>query len=244
MSAGSEFVRNAADRGLFGNDNAGNSIYYTVTKLPSFYDFRPSGGTYPVNPFYASNPFQTIDLLKNRELVWRSMSNARVQFEALNGATHQLRFIAMGGVDVFTQRNNVFSPPELFYEDDDGRLGTSIASYAQNLQYNANLNVVHVFTPRTWLSFTSQVGTQYEVRDLDQTRTAGENLLGGLEIPRGTVREPTSSRKSTTSLLRADRALRGESFLRRLRADRSSNNGDVGSTTSSQSFPRRTACRS
>src|SRR5688572_746221 len=192
MSAGTELVRNSADRGLFGNDNAGNSIYYTITKLPSFYDFRPlPDGTYPVNPFYASNPFQTIDMIKNRELVWRSLSNARVQVEALNGATHQLRFIAQGGVDVFTQRNNVFSPPELHYEDDDGRLGAAIASYAQNLQYNANLNAVHVFTPRTWLSFTSQLGTQYEVRDLDQTRTAGENLLGGLAVPdAGTVRDP------------------------------------------------------
>jgi TonB-linked SusC/RagA family outer membrane protein len=233
LSAGSEFVRNAADRGLFGNDNAGNSIYYTVTKLPSFYDFRPQNGTYPVNPFYASNPFQTIDMLKNRELVWRSLSNARVQFEALNGATHQLRFIAMGGVDVFTQRNNVFSPPELHYEDDDGRLGTAIASYAQNLNYNANLNAVHVFTPRTWLSFTSQVGTQYEVRDLDQTRTAGENLLGGLQIPdAGTVRDLDIEQLKVNDFgyFVQTEALAWEKLLLTvgMRADRSSNNGDVG----------------
>ena len=233
LSAGSEFVRNAADRGLFGNDNAGNSIYYTVTKLPSFYDFRPQNGTYPVNPFYASNPFQTIDLLKNRELVWRSLSNARMQFEALNGATHQLRFIAMGGVDVFTQRNNVFSPPELFYEDDDGRLGTAIASYAQNLNYNANLNAVHVFTPRMWLSFTSQIGTQYEVRDLDQTRTAGENLLGGLQIPdAGTVRDLDIEQLKVNDFgyFAQTEALAWEKLLLTvgMRADRSSNNGDVG----------------
>jgi TonB-linked SusC/RagA family outer membrane protein len=232
LSAGSELVRNAADRGLFGNDNAGNSIYYTVTKLPSFYDFRPSGGTYPVNPFYASNPFQTIDMLQNRETVWRSLSNARVQFEALNGATHQLRFIAMGGVDVFTQRNNVFSPPELHYEDDDGRLGAAIASYAQNLQYNANLNAVHVFTPQTWLSFTSQLGTQYEVRDLDQTRTAGENLLGGLAIPdAGTVRDLDIDQLKVNDFgyFAQTEALAWEKLLVTvgMRADRSSNNGDV-----------------
>src|SRR5688572_1082681 len=233
LSAGSELIRNSADRGLFGNDNAGNSIYYTVTKLPSFYDFRPQNGTYPVNPFYASNPFQTIDMLKNRELVWRSLSNARVQFEALNGATHQLRFIAMGGVDVFTQRNNVFSPPELHYEDDDGRLGTAIASYAQNLNYNANLNAVHVFTPRTWLSFTSQLGTQYEVRDLDQTRTAGENLLGGLAVPdAGTVRDLDIDQLKVHDFgfFAQTEGLAWEKLLLTvgLRADRSSNNGDVG----------------
>jgi TonB-linked SusC/RagA family outer membrane protein len=234
LSAGSELVRNSADRGLFGNDNAGNSIYYTVTKLPSFYDFRPrADGTYPVNPFYASNPFQTIDLLQNRELVWRNLSNARVQFEALNGATHQLRFIAQGGVDVFTQRNNVFSPPELYYEDDDGRLGAAIASYAQNLQYNANLNAVHVFTPRQWLSFTSQLGTQYEVRDLDQTRTAGENLLGGLAVPdAGTVRDLDIDQLKVDDFgfFAQTEALAWEKLLLTVgvRADRSSNNGDTG----------------
>src|SRR5262249_25152138 len=56
MSAGSQLVRNSADRGLFGNDNAGNSIAYTITKLPSFFDFRRrADGTYPENPFYPSN---------------------------------------------------------------------------------------------------------------------------------------------------------------------------------------------
>jgi hypothetical protein len=116
LSAGSEVLRSSGDRGLFGNDNAGNSIYYTITKMPSFYDFRPSNGSYPVNPFYPSNPFQTIDFLKNRELVWRSISTARLNVEGLNTDTHQLRFSGVGGVDVFTQRNDVYSPPELYYE--------------------------------------------------------------------------------------------------------------------------------
>jgi len=191
LSATTGLVRNSGDRGLFGNDNAGNSIYYTITKLPSFYDFRPKGdGTYPVNPFYPSNPFETIDKFQNREIVWRSMSSARLSAEALNNASQQLRFIAQGGVDVFTQRDDIYSPPSLQYEDDDGRLGTAISSSAQNLQYNLNLNAVHVWTPGSTLSLTSQIGTQYEVRDQEIGRTVGENLLGGLTVPdAGTVRD-------------------------------------------------------
>jgi TonB-linked SusC/RagA family outer membrane protein len=234
LSAGSQFVRNSADRGLFGNDNAGNSVAYTITKLPSFFDFRRRvDGTYPENPFYPSNPFQTIDLVQNRELVWRSISTARLQAEALNRGAQQLRFVANGGVDVFTQRNNVFSPPELFYEDDDTRLGTATASYAQNIQYNLNLNAVHVYSPRSGMSVTSQIGTQYEVRDLDQTRTVGENLLGGLAEPvAGTVRDLDNNRQSVydfgifaqSELLLWDRLF----FTAGMRADRSSNNGDIG----------------
>jgi TonB-linked SusC/RagA family outer membrane protein len=234
LSAGSELVRNSADRGLFGNDNAGNSIYYTVTKLPSFYDFRPAAdGTFPVNPFYPSNPFQTVQLIQNRETVWRSLSSGRLAYEAISGAVHQVRFIGQGGVDVFTQRNNVFSPPELHYEDDDGRVGTAVGSYAQNIQYNANLNAVHVYAARPWLSFTSQLGTQYEVRDLDQTRTVGENLLGGLALPdAGTVRDLDIEdlRVHDFGFFGQTEALAWERLLVTVgvRADRSSNNGDVG----------------
>jgi TonB-linked SusC/RagA family outer membrane protein len=232
LSAGSEVLRSSADRGLFGNDNAGNSIYYTITKLPSFYDFtRQADGSFPDNPFYPSNPFQTIDLLKNRELVWRSINTARLNFEALNNDRQQLRFSALGGVDVFTQRNDVYSPPELYYEDDDGRLGTAIASYAQNLQYNVNLNAVHVFTPRAWLSVTSQLGTQYEVRDQDQNRAVGENLLGGLALPdAGTVRDGDQEklRVEDYGIFGQTEALLWERLLLTagVRADRSSNNGD------------------
>ena len=233
LSAGSEVLRSSGDRGLFGNDNAGNSIYYTITKMPSFFDFRPSNGSYPVNPFYPSNPFQTIDLLKNRELVWRSITTARLNVEGLNNDTHQLRFSAVGGVDVFTQRNDVYSPPELYYEDDDTRLGTAVASYAQNLQYNLNLNGVHVFTPKGWMSFTTQLGTQYEVRDLDQNRSVGENLLGGLALPdAGTVRDTDQEklRVEDFGVFGQTEALLWERLLLTagVRADRSSNNGDVG----------------
>jgi TonB-dependent starch-binding outer membrane protein SusC len=226
-------IRNSADRGLFGNDNAGNSIYYTITKLPSFYDFRrQSDGTFPVNPFYPSNPFQTIEMLQNREVVWRSINSAQLTMQALTTPTHQVRLSANGGVDVFTQRNDIYSPPELYYEDDDTRLGTASAAYAQNLQYNVNFNAVHVFTPRPSVSLTSQLGTQYEVRDLDQTRTVGENLLGGLSVPdAGTVRDIDNEklRVDDFGIFAQSELLLWERLLLTagLRADRSSNNGDI-----------------
>jgi len=133
---------------------------------------------------------------------------------------------------VFTQRNNVYSPPELYYEDDDTRLGTAVASYAQNLQYNVNLNAVHVFTPRGWMSFTSQLGTQYEVRDQDQNRAVGENLLGGLALPdAGTVRDIDEEQLHVEDfgVFAQSEGLFWEKLLLTagVRADRSSNNGDV-----------------
>ena len=234
LDVGTEVMRNANDRGLFGNDNSGNSIYYTITKMPSFFDFRQrDDGTYPLNPFYPSNPFQTIDLFKNREVVWRVVNSGRLNYNAFERGAHQVRFSAVGGVDALTQRNDIFSPPELQFEPtNDGLPGTAAASYAQNIQYNLNLNGVHVYTPKGWLSLTSQLGTQYEVRDQSIARTVGQNLLGGLDEPKaGTVQSLDNFKQYTVDygIFGQSEALLWEKllFTAGVRADRSSNNGDV-----------------
>ncbi len=230
---GTELLRTNADRGLFGNDNNGSSVYYTITKLPSFFNYQKSAdGTYPVNPFYPSNPFQTIDLFQNRETVYRSISTGRLQWEMLNTGRQQLRFLSTLGGDVFTQHNFVFSPPELQYEASSAVPGTAVESYSQNLQYNVNVNVVHVYTPKPWLNMTSQLGTQNEVKDQDITRESGQNLLGGLSIPTaGTVRGIDASRMHVEDfgIFAQEEALINEKLMLTagMRADRSSNNGNV-----------------
>jgi hypothetical protein len=125
LQLSSENLRSNSDRGLFGNDNNGSSVYYTMTKLPSFFDFRrQADGTYPFNPFYPSNPFATVDLFQNRETVFRSITTGRMQWEAMNTGTHQVRFVGNVGGDLFTQHNFVYSPPELQYEAQTAIPGT------------------------------------------------------------------------------------------------------------------------
>lgn len=234
LQVGTEVLRTLSDRGLFGNDNAGNSIAYTLTKIPSFLDLRRRpDGTYPVNPFYNSNPLQTIDLFKNEEGVWRNISTARLTWDVLSSSRQELRFIAYGGTDVLTQHNEVFSPPELQYEPLDGLPGTAVVSDGNNTQSNVNLNVVHVWRPMSRVSATSQIGTQYERRRTGVSRSSGQGLLGGLEVvTAGTVRDIDENRLrvedlgifSQTELLYNDRLL----LTVGARADRSSNNGDLG----------------
>ena len=234
MQIGTEALRSTNDRGLFGNDNAGNSIAYTLTKVPSFLDIRRrADGTFPVNPLYNSNPLQTVDLFKNSESVWRNITTARLTLDAWNGTHQKVQFIANGGADVLNQKNLIFSPPELQYEPLDGLPGTAAASYADNVQSNLNLNAVHTWTPTASVGLTSQIGTQYERRTLGQTRTSGQNLLGGLQVvTAGTLRDVDESRLEVndfglfaqTELLWRERLL----FTLGARADRSSNNGDPG----------------
>ena len=234
MQVGTEVLRTGNDRGLFGNDNAGNSIAYTLTKVPSFLDIRRrADGTFPVNPLYNSNPLQTIDLFKNTESVWRNISTARLTFDAWTSGKQKVQLIAYGGADVLNQKNLIFSPPELQYEPLDGLPGTAANSYSDNVQSNLNLNVVHTWTPRSSIGITSQFGTQYERRTLGQSRASAQNLLGGLEVvTAGTVRDVDENRLEVndfglfaqTEILWNERLL----FTVAARADRSSNNGDTG----------------
>jgi TonB-linked SusC/RagA family outer membrane protein len=230
-----EVLRNNNDRGLFGNDNAGNSIYYTNTKIPSWLDLlRRPDGSYPVSPFHASNPFQTIDLFQNEETVWRSITSGRLTYSAYTSDRNQVRIVGVGGFDVFNQKNSVFSPPELYFEDDDGFSGLNGLSYGQNINKNLNLNAVHVFTPVSGsFTATTSLGTQYETRDLDISRTVSENLLSGLPNLRdGTRRDLDEQAENVEDfgMFAQHEFLWKEKLLLTagLRADRSTNNGDPG----------------
>ena len=234
LSVGSQMIRSDNDRGLFGNDNAGNSIGYALTKIPSFLDLRrQSDGSFPDDPFWPSNPLQTVELFKNQQTVWRNVSTARATFDAISADHHALQLIAYGGADLLNQRNNVFSPPELQNERNSALPGTAAVSNTQNMQTNLNLNAVHTWTPSSSISVTSQIGSQYELRTLDQTRTSAQNLLGGLSVvTAGTVRdvEETRQRVEDFGIFAQTEVLLNERLLLTAgaRADRSSNNGDPG----------------
>ncbi|MEW5915839.1 MAG: SusC/RagA family TonB-linked outer membrane protein [Gemmatimonadota bacterium] len=232
LQVGAEALRTLSDRGLFGNDNRGNSIAYTLTKVPSFLDLRQRpDGSWPVNPFYPSNPLQTISLFKNEEGVWRNISSARLTWNAWATSRNELNFVGYGGADILNQHNEVYSPPELQFEPLDGLPGTTVVSSAYNLQGNLNLNAVHVWRPQTRWQATSQIGTQYERRNFNVSRASAQNLLGGLEVvTSGTVRDLDEQRLlvedfgifGQTEILYSDRLL----LTVGARADRSSNNGD------------------
>ena len=234
-SINGEVLRNNNDRGLFGNDNAGNSIYYTITKIPSWLDLRQRpDGSYPISPFHASNPFQTIDKFQNEETVWRSITSGRITYSPYTSDRHQIRIVGVGGFDVFNQKNFVFSPPELYFEDDDGFPGTDALSYGQNLNKNLNLNAVHVFTPKGGsFTATTSIGTQYETRDLDVSRTVSQSLLSGLPNLRdGTRRDLDEQAESVEDfgMFAQHEFLWKEKLLLTagIRGDRSTNNGDTG----------------
>lgn len=221
-----------ADRGLFGNDNNGSSVGYALPGVPAFVDVRRrADGTWPDLPWLASNPLQTIALIRNDEVVTRGVLTSRIEWRAVQAARHSLRLLAVGGGDVSAQRNEVFSPPELQYEPLDGNAGTASASENRTTLANLNLNLVHVWQPKDFV-LTTQVGTQYERNGWGELRVAGENLLGGLETAGAGALSLLNDFRGRTvdfGVFAQSEWLWRDRLLLTLgaRADRSSNNSDV-----------------
>ena len=141
-------MRTLAQRGLTNNDNASVSFWMVFPFTPSFVDLRRrDDGTFPDNPFVASNPLQTAAMMRNDENVWRYITSGVLQYNAVQSRNHSLRLRATGGADYFTQENSLFFPPELQFEPDDGEPGTALLSNGLNLNYNLSPDVVYAYTP-------------------------------------------------------------------------------------------------
>ena len=234
LALNTNVLHTRGDRGMTQNDNNGISYYYVLTGTPSFVDLRQrADGTFPEHPFQASNPLQTAALLSNKEDVWRFVASNRLQWDPVTSERSSLRFAAVGGLDYFVQKNTIFSPPELEFEDDDGLPGSSLLSNSDNLNLNIDGNVVHTFTGSGFTATTS-VGTQFARRSLDVNRIESRNLIAGQpNTSAGTavrVRENRQLIKDLGFFAQEELLLLNDRLLLNLgiRADQSSLNADAG----------------
>jgi TonB-dependent starch-binding outer membrane protein SusC len=245
LSAGLEGLRSESDRGMFGNDNAGTSYYFVLPHHPNFYDLRAhcpdgsrqvrcEGGVYPENPFVASNPLQSAEMMKREETVWRTLGSSRLAWEAMSTDRHQLRLSVNGGLDQFTQEFDLVSPPELWFEDDNGLPGTRVLSYARSFQTNVNANAVHTFQPLSSVRTTTSLGIQFEREDVNVSRSVSRGLIGGtanLSAGVASAMEEVNREIKDLGFFAQEEVLVGDRFLFTVggRADRSSNNADTES---------------
>jgi TonB-dependent SusC/RagA subfamily outer membrane receptor len=178
-------TKSLAQRGLTNNDNASVSFWMVFPFTPSFVDLRRNpDGTFPANPFVASNPLQTAALMKNDEKVLRSILSGRLTFDAIEREAYSLRFVVNGGADQFSQENALLFPPELQFEPtDDGEPGTALLSNSNNVNLNLGTNAVFTFAPLSGaFTATTSVGVNGSSRDLRISRIVSRNLVGGLGI--------------------------------------------------------------
>jgi len=185
FSLQTQALKSLAQRGLTNNDNASVSFWMVFPFTPSFVNLqRNPDGTYPANPFVASNPLQTAALMKNDEKVLRSILSGRLTFNAVERQTFSLKFAVNGGADQFSQENSLLFPPELQFEPtDDGEPGTALLSNSNNVNLNLGTTGVFTFTPVSGVfRATTSAGVNGSSRDLRISRIVSRNLVGGLGI--------------------------------------------------------------
>jgi TonB-dependent starch-binding outer membrane protein SusC len=231
----SAYNRSENDRGWNNNCNNFGCHGYAMAYIPSFVNFsqRNPDGSFPtpdVGP--QSNPLQLTELGVNHEETNRFTGGLSFGWDALESGAHSLRLVAAGGLDGFDQKNDVWTPNELFFERPQALPGESIESGGRSMFYNWNLNGIHTFNASA-LTATTSFGVQYEDRRLETFLIRTQNLLPGQRnVNQGTniTATETLTRERTIALY-AQEGLR--MFDERLyvaaglRAERSSVNGDT-----------------
>ncbi len=192
LALSTAFSRTTTQRGFTNNDNAGASVTYALAYIPGFVPLLPVNGVFP-DPgglsYFGANPLQTTALGRNDETVLRFTGGLTATFQAVQTARHSLKFVGAGGVDFFNQKNEIFAPPELYFEARQTNPGTSTLGNADSRFTNWNGNAIHTYTPASgaWRATTS-VGVQWEDRALGRSRNIARGLLPGQQnINQGSV---------------------------------------------------------
>ena len=178
ISVNTSFVRSAARRGLTGNDNTGATWGVSLASTPSFLNLRPVDGVYPVNPFAGSNALHTRDVMKNEEVVNRTISSMKFDWNILQTERQALDFNVTAGVDFFSMENDARFPPELQFEQATEQPGTSVLGETESRNENLYFNATHTLFAGNSI-FTTSAGLQFENQDVDYFNVIGSNLIGG-----------------------------------------------------------------
>jgi TonB-linked SusC/RagA family outer membrane protein len=175
-------IHSLTDRGLSNNDNTGVSPYFVFSVTPNFIDLNAKNGIYPPNIAVSGNPVQNVQLFQNREEVTRGIVGATASLDAYSTPdnVHRIKLLGNVGVDTFIQKDNVISPVELTFENDDGLPGTVVDGSTTNLNMNVGTSATWTFTPKTG-AFRNGLtaGFTYESVDLHSIYAIARDLTAG-----------------------------------------------------------------
>ncbi len=225
------YINSSADRGLFGNDNAGVTTGIALSSTPDFAQLHPdANGNYPNNPFAASNPLQTIALMRNNESVNRFITGANLDVTLQKSTKSTTKFIGRGGFDFYNLQTSVLFPGILQWQAINK--GTSIQGFTKSLSTNYILSLVNTFTPSDKLSFTTSGGITQETGDYNNLLNVATQLIAGQSnVDQAGALNATQLR---TKYLNGGIFVQEEANIidaitltAGVRFDRSSNNGDV-----------------
>jgi TonB-linked SusC/RagA family outer membrane protein len=178
LRSNNEFMHTLTDRGISGNDN--NDIVSPgdiFASTPTWVDLQAR----QPNPWLpsGSNAFQNADLVKSPEDVYRYIGSVNTTFSAYSSSRQTLDFTLLGGVDAFSYNAKILSPPEAFFESNDGLPGTIVVNKSQNVNANLNLSARHKYIIDL-LTATTSFGLRQQRRQSSLITNQGRNLPPGV----------------------------------------------------------------
>lgn len=231
VQVNTNLVHSLVERSLSNNDNVNVTPYFVLPSTPSFFDLRARDGVYPENPFTSSNPLQTLNSVRTPEEVFRLLGSATANYTVFSNDRQNLQLRLNGGIDQFSQSNNVISPRELQYESADGLPGTLTFQNGDNVYGNGGVSFTHAYTA-PFATFTTSGGAQREYRSQAVSNIVSRDVLTGQgNIELGSARESFDFRQkqyddaffAQEEMLAFDERLL---LTAAVRAQRSSVNGD------------------
>ena len=186
FNIGANVMRSYSKRGISNNDNALSSPIYAFAYTPSLVNLnaKNTSGLYPLNVFQGvlstSNPFQTFDLMKNDEDVYRMIVSSRVNWSAYSDSHNNINVSFTGGADRSSTEGYIVAPQTLQFQmahtTQGGSFpGTVIQGNGTNLFTNATFGGTWAFTGTGWTS-TFQTGLQTENRGANDYTIWGRGL--------------------------------------------------------------------
>jgi TonB-linked SusC/RagA family outer membrane protein len=178
----SELLHTLTERGLSGNDNNGVAPYTIISSTPSFFDFQPTNGVYPQNPYLPvhSNLLQDAALIRTPENVYRLLGSAAADWSIFTTQKQNLTFSLLGGVDSYSDQSKIYSPPQLFFEPlDDGLPGTVFNAQGNVVTANLNGTLIHKFFASPFTA-TSSIGLRQGRQNQQITTATGRGLPPGI----------------------------------------------------------------
>ena len=227
----SNYINSSTDRGFSGNDNAGVSLGIALSSTPGFAELHPDeSGNYPNNPFAASNPLQTIALMKNNEAVNRFITGVNMEAILQKNGKSLTRFIARGGIDFYNLATTLLFPSNLQFEAVNK--GASIQGNTTNLSTNYILSLVNAFTPIDNLSLTTSTGITREKGNYNNLLNVATQIISGQSnVDQAGALNATQFRaryQNDGVFVQEEAVIKGAITLTGgIRFDRSSNNGDA-----------------
>lgn len=239
LRGNSEVLHTLTERGIFGNDNNNIAPYTVIGETPTYFDFSrrdPKTGDYIRNPYAGDiNILQNQDKIRTPEDVYRMLGNASADWTILSQDNQTLNLNVLGGVDAYTDRGRIFSPPNTYIEQ-SGNIspypGTVVENNSNSVNANLNASLVHKFL-FSWATATTSAGMRQEHSEFHQAVNRGQGLFPGVTNFSTAVQTASTQNQDITRtmsfyaqeefLTAAERLL----LTAAVNAERSSTNGDT-----------------